>query len=201
MPRAGLAKCVLEISSEARGVDAARPAFAIRAALVTVATKEKFLGFNISETRNVYAVGSITEFLFVFVTGNDAVGAGAHDVVHKIVAKFATGIGETVGKFGSRGIQQDARGFKSGGVQKKNTAAKFERLFGLAVDHAHAGDFASVGIKDEAVDHAVRTKRHPTGFFRRGERGIQTAEVGAGDATAVANSAVMTSSAAAMHAR
>src|ERR1700722_9526800 len=164
MPRAGLAKCVFEIGPEARGVDAARPAFAVRAALVTVATKEGLLGFNISEARNVYAVGAIAEFFFVFVTGNNAVGAGAHDVVHKIVAKFATGIGETVGKFGSRGVQQDARGFKSGSVKEKNAAAKFERLLGLAIDHADAGDFARGRIEDQTVHHAVRTEGHPAGF-------------------------------------
>ena len=73
-------------------------------------------------------------------------------------------------------------------------------MFGLAIDHADAGYFASVGIKDQTVHHAVRAESHATGFFGGGERGIQAAEIRAGDATAVANSTVVAGGAAAMNA-
>src|ERR1700719_4272151 len=126
MPRARLAECRLEIGSETCRVNAARPAFAVRAALVPIAAKELLLRFYISEPRNINSVGAIAEFIFVFVTGNHTVSATTHDVIHKIVAKLAASIGETAGKFRSRGVQQNARGFKSRGVKKKNAAAKFQ---------------------------------------------------------------------------
>src|SRR3984893_14112720 len=201
MPRTRLAEGFLEIGSKTCGVNAAAPCFAIRAALVTIAAEELFLGFYISEARNINSVGAITEFVFVFVAGNDAVGAAAHDVIHKVAAKLAAGIGETIGKFRSRGVQQNTRGFKGRGVKKKDAAAKFERFLGLAVNHAHAGNFPRAWVKDQAVDHTVRAESHAAGFFSRGQRGIQAAEIGAGNAPAVTNSAVVARSAATMDAR
>ena len=101
MPSAGFAKSVFEIGTEAGGVYAARPAFTRGAALITVTAEKRLLGFDISEARNLDAVGAIAKFVFVFVAGNDAVGAAAHDVVHQVAAQFAAGVGEAIGEFGS----------------------------------------------------------------------------------------------------
>src|SRR2546430_1855621 len=51
------------------------------------------------------AIGTVAEGQFVFMARHHAVRAGAHVVVHEIVAKLAAGISKAVGRFRSRGIE------------------------------------------------------------------------------------------------
>src|SRR5882724_4246586 len=197
VPGAGHFQRVLEFHAEAAHAHAAGPAGAASAALVAVAAdKILVLGFNVSKARDVDAVGAIAERHFVFVAGHSTAGPGAHVVVHEIVAKFAPGVREAVGKFGRGGIQENARGFESGATDEKDARFEFERIFGLTVDHANAADAAGFRIIDEAVDHAVGPHGKTAGFLRGGKRRTQTAEIGAGDAAAVAHAAVVAGGAA-----
>ena len=141
----GILRAFLNSAPKPSMEHAARPAFAAAAALVAVAA-EKFLlfGFHVAEARNVNAVGAIAEGHFVFMAGHDAAGAGAHVVIHEVVAEFAAAVGEAVGKFRSRGIEQDARGLERGSAKKKMRALNSSAFFGLRVDDAHAGDAAGL---------------------------------------------------------
>src|SRR5439155_23156685 len=53
----------------------------------------------------------------------------------------------------------------------------------------------------EAVDDAVRANGEAPGFLRGGKRGTETAEIGTGDAAAMANAAIVTRSAPFVNAR
>jgi len=109
-PRAGQFDGVFEIHTYSRFGGVGGPAVATSSPLVTVAADEfSLLGFYVAETGYIDAVGAIAERLFVFVTGHFSAGACAHVVIHEVVAEFAAGVGEAVGKFGSGGIEQDAR--------------------------------------------------------------------------------------------
>src|SRR2546429_291009 len=68
--------------------------------------------------------------------------------------------------------------------------------FGRRVDDAHAADAARFRVAVKAVHHAVGADGEAAGFLRGRERGIQAAEIGLGNATAMADAAVMASGAA-----
>ena len=138
VPGAGHFQRVLEFRAEAAHAHAAGPAVAAAAALIAVAADEILvLGFYVSKARDVDAIGAIAERHFVFVAGHSAAGAGAHVVIHEVVAEFAAGVGEAVGKFGRGGIQQDARGFERGSADEKDARFEFESDFWF--DHRSRG--------------------------------------------------------------
>src|SRR4029077_20313988 len=102
---------------------------------------DKFLlfGFHVSKAGNVNAVGAVAEGDFVFMAGHFAASTRAHVVIHEVVTEFAAGIAESVWKFGSGGIQENARGFQRGSAKEKDARFKFDSFFGLCINDAHAG--------------------------------------------------------------
>src|SRR5260370_27749548 len=112
------------------------------------------------------------------MTGQFAAGTWGRVMVEEVVAEFAASVGEAIGKFGSRGIQKDARGVESGSGNEEDARFELESAFGLRVDDANTADAASFGIEDETVNDAVRTNGEAAGFFRGGESRIQAAEIG-----------------------
>ena len=80
--------------------------------------------------------------------------------------------------------------------RKKMRALYSDVAFDLRVDHLDAGDFARLGIEIQAMHHAVRSHRQLAGLLRRRQRRADAAEVGPGDAAAMADAAVVASSAA-----
>src|SRR5205814_6220633 len=164
--------------------------------LVTVDAEKFFLlGPHVSKTRNVNAVRSVAERQFVFVTRHFAASARAHVMIHGNVAEVAAGIGKAVGKFGRSGIEKDTGGLQRGSAKEKHARLEFERALGLRIDHANTADTAGFWIEDEAVDNAVRANGEAPGFLRGGKRGTETAEIGRGDAAAMANAAIVAGSA------
>ena len=201
-PRTGHLQRVLEFRAKTDHRRAARPSVAASAALIAVAAQEiRLLGFYVSEARNVNAVGAIAERHFVFVAGHSSARAGAHVVVHEVVAELAAAVGEAVGKFRRRGIEKNARGLESGGANKKDARFEFERVFGLRIDHANAGDAARRGIKNQAVNHAVRPDGKFAGFYRRRQSRTQAAEIGPGDAATMTDAAIVAGGASFVYAR
>ncbi len=169
-PRTRHFERVFEFNADSglRGVG--RPPVAASATLITIAADEfLLLGFYVAEARDVDAVRTIAERHFVFVTRHFAACARAHVVIHEVVAEFAAAIGETVGKFGSRGIEEDARGLQRGSTNEKDARLEFERGLRLRIDDANTTDAASLRIEDETVNDAVRANREPPGFLRGGE--------------------------------
>src|SRR5260370_36561687 len=104
------------------------------------------LQIDVSKARNVNAVGAFAERHFVFVAGHFATGAGAHVVIHEVVAEFAARVGETVGKFGSGGIEEEAGGFQGRSANGKKGGLEFEKDFGFGIDDARAADKAGSGM-------------------------------------------------------
>src|SRR6266849_5384727 len=191
-PRPGHAKHIFEIRAEADFLNAAGPPFAAAAALVAVTAQKIFvLGLHVSKARNVNAVGAVAEGHFIFVAGHFAAGAAAHVVIHEVVAEFAAGVGEAIRKFGSRGIEEHARGLEGRAANKKDAGLEFESAFGLRVNDANAADAAVFRIENQAVDHAVRAHGEAAGFLRGGKRGTEAAEIRTRDAATVADAAVV----------
>src|SRR5579871_1467433 len=99
-PRAGPAHRFLEVGAERHHLDTTFPSLAKRSALISIAAQELgMLRLYVAEARDVDAVWPTTDFNFVFVARNVTFRAGAHDVVHEIVAELATGVREAVGEF------------------------------------------------------------------------------------------------------
>ena len=77
-------------------------------------------------------------------------------------------------------------------AQRNTTLARNSRaLASLGVNHANASGFSSFGIEDETVNDAEGSQGHASGFFCGGERRIHAIEVGAGDASTFAGTAVV----------
>src|SRR5207245_1228395 len=130
-PLSGHFEGVLEIRANTDSVEATGPTFAAAAALVAVAAEEiLLLRFHVAEARDVDAIGTIAEWHFVLVAGHFAAGAAAHVVVHEVVAEFAAGVGEAVGKFGSGGVEENASRFERGGANEKDASFEFESGLG-----------------------------------------------------------------------
>src|SRR5579864_6993044 len=170
-PGSWLLQRVFEIDAESSLRDSAHPAFACGATLVAKATN-KFGGFvlNVSKTRNINAVGTVAQRPLIFVAGHHAIGATAHNVVHNVVTEFSTGIGETIGKFGGGGIEEQARGFQSRSADKNDASTEFERLLGLRIDYIHTGHSARVRIEIDAAYDTVRTNGEAASFLGRRQR-------------------------------
>jgi len=56
----------------------------------------------------------------------------------------------------------------------KRSPAKFDSLTGFPVDDPHSADLSGIGIKHQAMHHAVRTNRNLAG----GERRLARVELG-----------------------
>ena len=117
--------------------------------------------------------------------------AAPHAVVHHIASQFSARIGETIGKFGGRRVQQNAGRLQRRGTKEYDSAAKLDSCTRLPVDHPHARNLSLLGIEDQTVHDAMRTHRHLAGFQRSGQSRVQTAEVRTRDAPASARPALM----------
>jgi len=102
------------------------------------------------------------------MTGHFAAGSGAHVVIHEVVAELAASVSEAVGKFGSRGIEEDARGLQGRAANKKDAGLEFEGVLDCASIDANAADAAGIRIEDQAVDDAVRANGEAAGFCAAG---------------------------------
>src|SRR5260370_605317 len=167
-PGAGHFQGIFELGAHANFAYAARPDVAVAAALVAVTAQKIFLpGLYVSKARDVNAVGAVAERHFIFMAGHFAAGAAAHVVIHQIVAEFSAGIGEAVGEFGSRGIEEHARGLEGRAANEKDAGLELERAFGLRVNDANTADAARIRIETAAVHHAVRAQGETGGLLRQ----------------------------------
>ncbi len=124
-PRARSLQRVFEVGADSDHRRAAVPTFAAPAALITVAAHEILLfHLHVAEARQVNSVRAIAERHFVFVARHDCARAGAHVVIHQIVAEFAAAVAEAVRKFAGRRIQQNARRFQRRRVEEINARVK-----------------------------------------------------------------------------
>jgi hypothetical protein len=55
-------------------------------------------------------------------------------MVHQVVAKLATAVGEPVGELRSVGIEKNTSGLESGSANKKDASLEFKGAFGLRVN-------------------------------------------------------------------
>src|SRR5260370_502608 len=99
----------------------------------------------------------------------------AHALSHQIEAESPAGIGEAVGKFRSRGIEEHARGLEGRAADEKDAGLELERALGLRVNDANTADAARIRIENEAVDDAVRAQGEAAGFLRCGESRLYAA--------------------------
>src|SRR5580704_18422260 len=83
---------------------------------------------------------TIAEGAPILVTGNNASGATAFDVVHQVMSKLSGGIGEPGREFRGSRIQEDSRGFKCRSAQEKERRLKFQRRSRLRIDDADTAD-------------------------------------------------------------
>src|SRR6185312_14418515 len=99
-PGSGTTKLMLELDAKAGHLASAHPVCARTAALEAIAAHKIRKGImHVAEARDINAVGTVADLHAIFVTRNDAGGSAMHNVVHQVVAKLATGVCETRGKF------------------------------------------------------------------------------------------------------
>src|SRR6266851_6557364 len=70
---------------------------------------------------------------------------------------------------------------------------KFRNRACLRVDNPYAGCSSRAPVKADTVHNAVRAQRHASRLFRRGQGGVQAAEVRSRDASSFTRTAVVAS--------
>ncbi len=192
MPRPRIPQHVLEVDAESGCVCAARPCSAGGAALKSVAAHEVWrLVVDVSEARDVDSVRTVSKLYVILKAEDPPSRATVEDVVHQIVAKLAAGVCKSIRELGSRRIHEDSRRFQCRSAQEDQLRVKLPCLPRVCVDDAHAGDAARGSIKDQAVHHAHRAQRQLAGGLRRGQRGVNAAEVRPRDTPVIARAALV----------
>src|SRR5258708_21072163 len=89
-PRTGAADRALEFRAKAGDVGPTSPILSRCASLKSIPTQEiRLLLLHVAETRDIDAIGAITQGHAVLVAGNDSAAAAAHAVVHEVVPQLA----------------------------------------------------------------------------------------------------------------
>src|SRR5215471_15787846 len=104
------------------------------------------------------------------------------------MSELAAGVTETIRKFRRGGVEHQTCGFDGRSAEEYDAAFELHGFFALCINHTQTGGAALCGIKDYAVNNAVRPNRELARLGRRRKRGIQATEIRLRDATAVADS-------------
>src|SRR5215475_9615757 len=127
-PRARLAQGLLEIGSEPRLYDAPVPPVPMTTALKSISTQKVFLfRFHVAKAWHVGPIRPPADFEPVFVSGNQGGGSARADMVHQVVAEFATRVCQTLGKLRGSRIEQDAGGLERGSTEKDHAGPELNR--------------------------------------------------------------------------